>query len=102
MHHRPTVYGQDCSPSLIESWPASQQICFANEWTNDHGLYEESDAPSEVIESQTGEGKRLVDDDTIELPPKRHSAEAYFTVKLVKQVNIRKFRTTGTDFNFIR
>jgi hypothetical protein len=68
----------------------SQRIRFANEWANDHGLCEESDAPSEVIESQTGEGKRPADDDTIELPPKRHSAEEYFTVKSVKQVNIRK------------
>ena len=77
---------------------------FANEWANDHGLCQESDAPSEVIENQTGEGKRPANDespDTIESPAKRHSAEEYFTVKSVKQVNIRKFRTTGTDFNVI-
>ncbi|CAB3976955.1 Hypothetical predicted protein [Paramuricea clavata] len=46
-------------PSLIENWSASQRICFANEWANDHGLCEESDAPSEVIESQTREGSIL-------------------------------------------
>jgi hypothetical protein len=91
----------EVSPSLIENWSASQRMRFTNEWANYHGLCQESDAPSEVIESQTGEGKRPANDDTIESPAKRHNAEEYFTVKSVKQVNIRKFCTTGTDFNLI-
>lgn len=76
------TWQNEVSPSLIENWPASERMRFANEWVNDHGLCEESDAPSEVIENQRGEGKRPADDDAIESPPKRHSAEEYFTVKL--------------------
>ena len=50
------TWKNEVSPSLIENWSASQRIRFANEWTNYHGLCEESNAPSEVIESQTREG----------------------------------------------
>ena len=96
------TWQNEVNPSLIENWSASQWMRFANEWANDHGLCQEFDAPiSEVIESQTGEGKCPANDDTIESPPKRNSAEEYFTVKSVKQVNIWKFRTTGTNFNVV-
>ena len=64
------TWQNEVSPSLIQNWSVSQRIHFANKWTNDHGLCEESDARSEVIESQTGEGKRPADDGTIESPPK--------------------------------
>ena len=67
------TWQNEVSPSLIENWSASERMRFANEWVNDHG---------EVIESQTGEGKRPADDDAIESTPKRHSAEEYFPVKL--------------------
>ena len=50
------TWQNEVSPSLIENWSASQRMRFANEWANDHGLCEESDTPSEVIESQTREG----------------------------------------------
>ena len=44
--------------------------------------------------------KRPVDEESMESAAKRPIAEEYFTVKSVKQVNVRKFRTTGTDFFF--
>ena len=49
------TWQNEVSPSLIENWSASQRIRFAHEWANDHGLCEESDSPSKVVESQTGE-----------------------------------------------
>jgi hypothetical protein len=64
------TWKNEASPSLMENWSASQRMRFANEWADDHGICEESDAPGEVIESQTGEGKRPADDDAIESPPK--------------------------------
>jgi hypothetical protein len=45
------TWKNEVSPSLMENWSASKRIRFANEWANDHGLCEESDVPSEVIES---------------------------------------------------
>ena len=52
----------------------------------------------EALESQLGEGstsKRVSDSES---PSKRHKPEEYFTIKSAKQVNVRKFKTTGTDY----
>jgi hypothetical protein len=79
--------------SLLESWSDSQRLRFASEWADDSIMM-----PTEQAECQTGEGKRPVGEQSIESPAKRPRAEEYFAVKSVKHVNVRKFRTTGTDF----
>ena len=81
--------------SLLESWSDSQRLRFASKWADDSIMM-----PTEPAECQT-EGKRPVDEESMESAAKRPRAEEYFTVKSVKQVNVRKFRTTGTDLSFI-
>ena len=81
--------------SMLESWSDSQRLRFASEWADDSIMM-----PTEPAECQTGEGKRPVDEESMESPAKRPRAEECFAVKSVKQVNVRKFRTTGTDFFF--
>jgi hypothetical protein len=60
---------------------------------------EEQPEIPEALESQVGEGNKRRRSNNIESSPKRLKPEDYFTIKSVKQINVRKFRTTGTDYS---
>jgi hypothetical protein len=62
------------------------------------GHAEEQPEIPEALESQVGEGNKRRRCNNTESSPKRLKPEDYFTIKSVKQVNVRKFRTTGTDY----
>ena len=95
MYHSTELGSNSIDRSLLQSWSDSQRLRFASEWADDSIMM-----PTERAECQTGDGKRPVDEESMEYPAKRPRAEEYFAVKSVKQVNVRKFRTTGTDFFF--
>ena len=52
----------------------------------------------DFLESQLGEGSKSKRVSDSESPSKRHKPEEYFTIKSAKQVNVRKFKITGTDY----
>ena len=79
---------------FMDNWTEDQRRQFNEDWENDEGLCELEQFP-EPLENQMGEGnkRKHASDD---VPLKRLRPEEYFTIKSVKQVNVRKFRTTGT------
>ncbi|CAB4006596.1 Hypothetical predicted protein [Paramuricea clavata] len=82
---------------FMDNWTEDQRRLFNEDWANDEGLCEELEQLPEPSENQMGEGskqKHASDD----VPSKRQRPEEYFTIKSVKQVNVRKFWTTGTDY----
>jgi hypothetical protein len=83
----------------MDNWTEDQRRLFNEDWANDDGLCELEQLP-EPSENQMGEGskRKHASDD---VPLKRQRPEEYFTIKSVKQVNVRKFRTTGTQTVFI-
>jgi hypothetical protein len=84
---------------FMYNWTEGQRRLFNEDWANDDGLCELEQLP-EPPENQMGEGskRKHASDD---VPLKRQRLEEYFTIKSVKQVNVRKFRTTGTQTVFI-
>ena len=76
---------------------------FNKDWNNDEFFcpleeVEEHDFPwEEPVENQVGEGGKRKSVNEIESSPKRMKLEEYFIIKSVKQVNVRKFKTTGID-----
>ena len=84
---------------FMDNWTMDRRRLFSGDWANDDGLCEPEQLP-EPSENQMGEGskrKRASDD----VPLKRQRPVEYFTIKWAKQVNVRKFRTTGTQTVFI-
>jgi uncharacterized protein YeaC (DUF1315 family) len=81
-------------PSMMANWTDEQRRLFNEDWANDEGLCELEQLP-EPSENLIGEGnkRKHASDD---VPSKRQRPEEYFTIKSAKQVNVRKFRTTGT------
>ncbi|CAB3993267.1 Hypothetical predicted protein [Paramuricea clavata] len=81
-------------PDMMANWTEDQRRLFNEDWANDNGLCELEQMP-EPPENQIGEGskRRHASDHA---PSKRQRPEEYFTIKSAKQVNVRKFRTTGT------
>jgi hypothetical protein len=79
---------------FMDNWTEDQRRLFNEDWANDEGLCELEQLP-EPPENQMGEGskRKHASDD---VPSKRQRPEEYFTIKSAKQVNVRKFRTTGT------
>ena len=60
---------------------------------------DQPDSPSsEPMENQVGEGSKRKSANDIASSPKRMKPEDYFTIKSAKQINVRKFNTTGTDY----
>jgi hypothetical protein len=84
---------------FMDNWTEDQRRLFNEDRANDDGLCELEQLP-EPSENQMGEGSKLkhASDD---VPLKRQRPQEYFTIKSVKQVNVRKFRTTGTQTVFI-
>ena len=88
---------------LMDNWSSEEKRQFNEDWANDDFLCwdDEAEQPhfpaDEPLENQVGDGgKRKLSDS--ESPSKRQKPEEYFTVKSVKEVNVRKFKTTGTDY----
>jgi hypothetical protein len=81
-------------PDMMANWTDDQRRLFNEDWANDDGLCELEQLP-EPSENQIGEGskRKHASDD---VPSKRQRPEEYFSIKSVKQVNVRKFKTTGT------
>jgi hypothetical protein len=79
---------------FMDNWTEDQRRLFNEDWANDDGLCELEQLP-EPLENQIGTGskRKHANDD---VPSKRQRPEEYFTIKSAKQVNVRKFRTTGT------
>jgi hypothetical protein len=79
---------------FMDNWTDDQRRLFNEDWENDEGLCELEQLP-EPPKNQMGEGskRKHANDD---VPSKRQRPEEYFTIKSAKQVNVRKFRTTGT------
>jgi hypothetical protein len=79
----------------MDNWTDDQRRLFNEDWANDDGLYEELEQLPELSDNQRGEGikRKHASDD---VPSKRQRPEEYFSIKSEKQVNVRKFRTTGT------
>ncbi|CAB4032171.1 Hypothetical predicted protein [Paramuricea clavata] len=84
------VYG------FMDNWTEYQRRQFNEDWAKDEGLCELEQLP-QPPENQMGKGskRKHVSDD---IPSKRQRPEEYFTIKSAKKVNVRKFRTTGTDY----
>jgi hypothetical protein len=80
---------------FMDNWTDDQRRLFNEDWANDDGLYEELEQLPELSDDQMGEGskRKHASDD---VPSKRQRPEEYFSIKSAKQVNVRKFRTTGT------
>ena len=88
---------------LMDNWSSEEKRQFNEDWAKDDFLCwdDEAEQPhfpvDEPLENQVGDGgKRKLSDS--ESPSKRQKPEEYFTVKSAKQVNVRKFKTTGTDY----
>ena len=95
----------DTPPSVFEdlmtNWTDEEKHRFNEDWANDDFLFYDEEAKQlrspmeEALESQLGEGstsKRVSDSES---PSKRLRHEEYFTIESAKQVNVRKFKTTG-------
>ena len=83
---------------FMDNYTEDQRL-FSEDWANDDGFCEPEQLP-EPPENQLGEGnkRKHASDD---VPLKRQRPEEYFTIKSAKQVNVRKFRMTGTQTVFI-
>ena len=87
----------------MDSWSSEEKRQFNEDWANDDFLCWDDEAQQphfhadEPLDNQVGDGgKRKLSDS--ESPSKHQKSEEYFTVKSVKQVNVRKFKTTYTDY----
>ena len=103
---RETETPSDVVSDLMTNWTDKERRQFNIDWANDEFLvpYEEvpSDQPdspsSKPMENQVGKGSKWKSGNDIASSPKRMKPEDYFTIKSAKQVNVRKFKTTGTDY----
>ena len=103
---RETETPSDVISELMTNWTDVEMRQFNTDWANDEFLVPCEDVPpdqpdslpSELIENQVSEGGKRKSANDIASPPKRMKPEEYFTIKSAKQVNVRKFKTTGTDY----
>jgi hypothetical protein len=84
--------------NLSDSWTPEQRRNFLDEWNNDEPfqmiLNEEAlQHSSDKLQSGRGE-KRSIDESATDEVSKNN----YFTLTNVKQVQMKKFKTTGTDY----
>ena len=77
----------------MDNWTDAQCRLFNEDWENGEGLCELEQVP-EPSDNKMGEGskRKQANDD---VPSKRQRPEEYFSIKSAKQVNVRKFKTTG-------
>ena len=75
----------------MANWTEEQCSRFVDDWNNDKGLVVFDSQPQE------GHGMKQPHKNMPESSNKHKKAEEYFTIKSAKQVNVRKFNTTGTN-----
>ena len=87
-------------PGLMANWTDEEKRQFNEDWANDEFLCHAEEQPEipEALESQVGGGNNRRRSNNTEFSPERLKPEDYFTIKSVKPVKVRKFRTTGTDY----
>ena len=95
-------------PELLTSWTEQQREWFIGDWHDDSFLTGMEDSTMEVFESldelleetaiQTGEGSRKRPAEASASQSKKSKTVPLFTIKSVKQVMVKKFKTTGLDY----
>ena len=98
-------------PDLLAGWSEEQRELFNNDWNHDSFLdglkdFPDCQTPEPTIPDkvcnhlQTGKGsrKRPVESSTESTPRKRSKTAPLFTIKLVKQVRVKMFKTKGLDY----
>ena len=95
-------------PELLKSWTEQQREWFINDWHDDSFLTGMEDPTMEVFEPldelleetaiQTGEGSRKRPFEASASQSKKSKTVPLFTIKSVKQVKVKKFKTTGLDY----
>ena len=90
-------------PELLTSWTEQQREWFYNNWNDDSffigmedptmEIFEPLDEPLEEAAIQTGEGSRKRPAETSASQSKKSKTVPLFTIKSVKQVKVKKFKT---------
>lgn len=94
------VRDRGVNPDLFNGWSKQERDKFDLDWDDDTFVEHlsldppQSPVPMSYI-NQEGTGKRTRDND-VASTSKRQKPIEYFTIKTGKEVNVRKFRTTGT------
>ena len=86
---------QGLAANLSDSWTLKQRRSFLMEWNDDEPFRAVMDSEPVV---QSGRGEKRAADETGEGTSEQVSESNYFTVTNVKQVKVKMFRTTGTDY----
>jgi hypothetical protein len=81
--------------NLSDSWTPEQRRSFLVEWNDDEPFWAVVNSEPVV---QSGRGEKRTADESGEGTSEQVSESNYFTVTNVKQVKVKKFRTTGTDY----
>ena len=85
------VQQENVFDDLMANWMEEQHCRFIVDWNNDEGLVDFDSQPQE------GHGMKRAHENEPETSIKRQKDEDYFIIKSAKQVNVRKFNTTGTN-----
>jgi hypothetical protein len=81
--------------NLSDSWTPEQRHSFLVEWNDDEPFRAVVNSEPVV---QSGRGEKRSADESGEGTSEQVSESNYFTVMKAKQVRVKKFRTTGTDY----
>jgi hypothetical protein len=81
--------------NLSDSWTPEQRRNFLREWNDDGPLMAVMNSEPVI---QSGRGEKRSASESGEGTSEQVSDSNYFTVTSVKQVKMKKFRTTGTDY----
>jgi hypothetical protein len=87
--------------NLSDSWTPEQRRNFLAEWDDDEPfqmMLNEETLQRSTDELQSGRGEKRSIDEVNEGTSEQVSESNYFTVMKAKQVRVKKFRTTGTDY----
>ena len=99
---------QGLATNISDSWTPEQRCSFLMEWNDDEPLrlvlneellqqQRSTDTNDEPL-MQSGRGEKRSMDESGEETSEQVSESNYFTVTNVKQVQMKKFKTTGTDY----
>ena len=92
---------QGLAANISDSWTPEQRRNFLAEWNDDEPLrlvLNEESLQRSGNELQSGRGEKRSIDEVNEGTSEQVSENNYFTVMKAKQVRVKKFRTTGTDY----
>jgi hypothetical protein len=92
---------QGLAANISDSWTPEQRRNFLAEWKDDEPLrlvLNEESLQHSGDELQSGRGEKRSIDEVNEGASGQVSENNYFTVMNAKQVRVKKFRTTGTDY----